>query len=151
MLFVWSCDLMVLQYLVIPKYITFLLLKTSVLRSGSVRFFTSKWGNRNRNRSRTDPYIDGPRPDRIGPVHIGPWTKKNRSKPVFHRKICCANTTYLFLNNYYPDNIIVMYAFGHCKSPAIGLTFERFYQHLTEIWPKRKYIVLYVIVFSCSL
>jgi hypothetical protein len=44
---------------------------SSVLRSGSVRFFASKWGNRNRNRLRTNPDIDEPQPDRLEPVRCG--------------------------------------------------------------------------------
>jgi hypothetical protein len=43
----------------------------SVLRSSSVRFFASKWGNRNRNRLRTNPGIDEPQPDRLEPVWCG--------------------------------------------------------------------------------
>jgi hypothetical protein len=43
----------------------------SVLRSGSVRFFASKWGNRNRNRLRTNPDIDEPQLDRLEPVRHG--------------------------------------------------------------------------------
>ena len=39
-------------------------------------FLTSKWGNRNRNRSRTDPDIGWTEPDRLGLVFCGPWTEK---------------------------------------------------------------------------
>ena len=39
-------------------------------------FLTSKWGNRNRNRSRTDPDIGWTEPDRLGPVFCSPWTEK---------------------------------------------------------------------------
>jgi hypothetical protein len=74
---------------------------TSVLRSGSVRFLTSKWGNRNRNRnrSRTDPYIDGPQPDRLGPVHISPWTEKDQFRLVSCYQICCTHITHVNLSN----------------------------------------------------
>jgi len=41
---------------------------TSVLRSSSVRFFTSKSGNR--NRSWTDPYIEWTQPVLIGLVAL---------------------------------------------------------------------------------
>ncbi|KAF8219073.1 hypothetical protein L208DRAFT_1343736 [Tricholoma matsutake] len=71
----------------------------SIYRSSSVRFFMSKWGNRNRNRSKTDPDIAELQPDRIGPVHISPWTKKNQFEPTFCCKICCTNITHIFLNN----------------------------------------------------
>jgi hypothetical protein len=44
---------------------------SSVLRSGSVRFFASKWGNRNRSRLRINTDIDEPQPDRLEPVRCG--------------------------------------------------------------------------------
>ena len=80
----------------------------SVLKSGLVRFFASKWGNRNRNRLHTYPDIDEPQPDCLEPVQYSSWIEKNQFKPVFCRNFYCANITYRFLNKYYPDHLIVI-------------------------------------------
>ena len=106
---------------------------TSVLKSGSVRFFASKWGNRNRNRLRTYQDIDEPQPDRLEPVQCGLWIEKNQFEPVFCHKIYCANIAYMFLNKYYPDHLIVVFEGRYCNSLAFGLTFKRFNQDLTDI------------------
>ena len=80
----------------------------SVLKSGLVRFFASKWGNRNCNRLHTYPDIDEPQPDCLEPVQYSSWIEKNQFKPVFCRNFYYANITYRFLNKYYPDHLIVI-------------------------------------------
>src|ERR1700733_2873579 len=115
----------------------------SVLKSGSVWFFASKWGNHNCNWLGTYPDIDEPQPDCLEPGQYSSWPEKNQFKPVFCCKIFCANIIYGFLNRYHSDHLIVIWEGRYCNFLAFGPTVKRFHQDLTDIRPKPKYIVLY--------
>jgi hypothetical protein len=48
----------------------------------------------------------------------------------------------MYLNKYYPEHLSVGGKDRYCNSPGFDPIFKRFHQDLTEIWPKRKCIVL---------
>ena len=50
------------------------------------------------------------------------------------------NTLHMFLNNHYQDHLIVLCAVGYGNFLVSGPTFRRFYQDLTWLQPKQKYI-----------
>jgi hypothetical protein len=72
----------------------------------------------------------------------------DRRKPVFCHNICCTNTTYPFLNKYYPYHLPAKLKDRYNNYASSGPTFKTFHQELTEIRSKQKYIVLHVVVCS---